>query len=185
MAEQDINLLPEAENQGSKVQTRFRQLTIVNVIVLASTLVIFGLIFLLSTRSSQQLNALKEEKKPLEEQIQGLSTKEGLIRVIAAKADAVQSIFNAQPKFKDIVSKLIALQANGVSYTEITLTAPDKVLVSGRANSLDTLESFLAELTGKEYQRKVFSDIVLQSLTRNDRGEFEFSLRFVYVEGNQ
>lgn len=184
MAEQDINLLPETEYQGSRSHSRSRMLTMANVTVLGIAFVVFGAVFILQARSSGQLNAVREEKVPLEEQIKELSAKEGLIRVIAAKVDAVQSIFNGQPKFKEIVSKLIALQPNGISYTELTLTAPDKILVSGKASNIDTLEVFLADLTGKEYGRKVFTDIVLQSLTRNDRGEFEFSLRFVYSEGN-
>lgn len=183
MAEQEINLIPDAELGGSIAKKRSNAIATFTVVILLAFLIIFGVVFFFYFRSNRTLNDIRSQKEPLEQDIKQLSTKEGLVRVIAAKVDALQSIQSSQPKFKDIVQALLVLQQpSSTAYSELSLTAPNKVLITGRATTIDSLESFLYDLTAKEYGRKNFQDIALQSLTRGEDGEYEFSLRFTYAD---
>lgn len=181
---QDVNLIPDSELKGSGNKRRSWLVVMGSSIVLIVFLFILAGLFVLFTISARDLQNVRAQRAPIEEQIGKYAKREWLVRSIAAKASEAEKIQKKQPPFRLIVSRLIELQPSGITYSNINLTPPNKVILTGQSTSLSTLDIFLAELTAKDYGRKTFSDIILQSLTRSSSGVYDFSLRFTYVGGN-
>lgn len=180
MALQEINLVPD---EGATRSTAKRTKIIIG--ATATILVVFvclvGFVFLQVAQASSKLDSVRKQKEPLQKDIDAQVTTEKTLRALSLKLDAVDGIFKGQPPFEKIVNLLIELAGTSVTYTELSLNAPDKVLLSGMVANLDGLEMFLGTLTAKEFGRTNFSDIVLQSLGRSEKGEYVFTLRFTYI----
>lgn len=178
---QEINLVPETELATSSQLKRKRLVIVLSSFVLGIFLVVVLGAFFAFTLSEKNKRDLIAQAKPIESKIAAFSRREWLIRATQSKASATQKLLQSQPPFRFIVSRLVELQPQGMSYSEISIAAPNRVTLSGRATGTPVLEKFLRDITAKEFGRKAFSDIVLQSLSRNERGEYEFSIRFTYI----
>lgn len=181
MALQDINLIPETEAAGKAVKTRTKVIVSVTAAVLVIYVLAVGFIFLRVVQAGSNLSTIRRQKEPIQKDIDGQVTTEKALRALVFKLDAIDVVYKNEPPFEKMVSRLIELAGTTVSFTEVSLNAPDKVLISGTVANLDGLDGFLGTLTAKEFGRTSFSDIVLQSLSRTETGGYDFSLRFSYI----
>lgn len=179
---QEINLLPETEKNAGAPSRRRSLIVLISTMLVGVFLAVVVGLFGFYTLSEKTKHDLKVSAKPLEDQVNQLSRKEWLVRARSVKASSALDVVAQQAPFRQTISRIVELTLPGITLSEIGVAAPNRVILSGRAVNTNVLDMFLGRVTAKEFGRKSFSDIVLQSLVRNDKGEYEFSVRFSFTE---
>jgi len=172
----DINLLPEEEREKAQTEALRKKLNIYSAVVLIITLV--ALVGTFSFWGVQKRNeqSLRDKIKDKERQVTEYSQVESLHRVLKDKAQGLVAIFSKQDDFGRLLDQFSQLIPSGVSLDDFSVNEIGKLTASGKAASSFEFSNFLLTLTDEGKGGQLFSSVSVDSLARNEKGEYQFSM---------
>lgn len=176
---ENINLLPteekSAETFGS-VQRRFLFGAIAFIILTGS--VTFGILGFFSIEASKRTD-LNSRVEASAAQIGSYKSIEELLVVIHDKVGDGQKILDGRVDVDEVFSNLAELIPQGVYFSDIKFSG-SKVNLTGKAKTSADAAGLVASLVSSQAS-KVFTDVNMESLSSDDKGNYSFSLSMKLV----
>lgn len=175
----NINLLPSeekaAETFGS-VQKNFLFGAIALIILTGS--VTFGILGFFSIEASKRTDLNTRVEKSAE-QIGSYKSIEELLVVIHDKVSDGQKILEGRVDVDQVFSSLAELIPQGVYFSDIKF-AGSKVSLTGKAQTSADAAGLVSSLVSAQASQ-VFSDVNMESLSSDDKGNYSFALSMKLV----
>jgi len=172
----DINLLPEEEREKVSHEALRKRLNIFSVLILivAGTALVGTFSYWGVQKRNEQ--GLKEKIKNKEAEVIGYNQVESLHRVLKDKSQGLIAIFSKQKDFGQFLDQFSQLIPSGVAFADFSVNETGKLSAAGKAASSSEFSNFLLTLTDEGKGGQLFSSVSIDSLSRNDKGEYQFSL---------
>lgn len=172
----DINLLPEEEREKASQEALRKRLSIFSVVILIITVIALVSTFSFWGVQKRNEQSLKDKIKDKERQVTEYNQVESLHRVLKDKSQGLISIFSKQKDFGQLLDQFSQLIPSGVSLSDFSANETGKLTAAGKAASSSEFSNFLLTLTDKEKGGNLFSSVSIDSLSRNDKGQYQFSM---------
>lgn len=170
----NINLLPTEEKAAESfgfIQKRFLFGAIALIVITGA--VTFGILGFFSIEASKRTDLnLRVEKSAAE--IGSYKSIEELLVVIHDKVSDGQKILEGRADVDEVFSNLAELIPQGVYFSDIKF-AGSKVSLSGKAKTSADAAGLASSLASSQAAR-VFSDVNMESLSSDDKGNYTFTL---------
>lgn len=172
----EINLLPEQERKAVAVKRLKNRVTIFSVVslILAALLsiAVFGYWGVLIAQEKQ----LGDKLSKLEQQIEGLKTVEGLARVLKNKLAALTVISGKLTNFDKVLTDITQVVPAGVTFSDLTVSDKGILTLTGNAATATEFSNLVTALLHQDAGGANFSDVAVESLSRDEKGIYKFSI---------
>jgi len=172
----EINLLPEEEREKVSHEALKKRLNFFSV-----SLLILTAVFLVGTFSywgiqKHNEGSLKDKIKNKEEEVIKYDQVESLYRVLKDKGQGLLAVFSKQKDFGNLLDRFSQLVPAGVEFSDFSVNETGKMSASGKAASSSEFSNLILTLTDEGKGGQLFSSVSIDSLSRNDKGEYQFSM---------
>ncbi|OGD86191.1 hypothetical protein A2Z23_03180 [Candidatus Curtissbacteria bacterium RBG_16_39_7] len=172
----DINLLPPEEKEKASEEALRKRLNVFSILILVIIGVAIVATFAFWGIQRRNEGSLKDTIKDKERQVTEYIEVERLRRILKDKSQGLMSIFSKQKDFGQLMDQFSLLIPSGVAISDFSANEAGKLTATGKAASASEFSNFLLTLTDEEKGGNLFSTVSIDSLSRNDKGQYQFSL---------
>lgn len=175
----NINLLPTEEKAAENFGSAQRKLLIGSVVLIILTgAVTFGILGFFSLEASKRSD-LNTKVELSVSQIGSYKSIEELLVVIHDKLMDGQKILDGRVNVNEVFANLADLIPQGVYFSDIKF-AGSKVALTGKAKTSADAAGLFSSLVSSQAV-KVFSDVNMESLSSDEKGNYSFNLSMKLV----
>lgn len=171
----EINLLPEEEIKEATAKATRNKVTVYSMLTLAVAVAVSAVVFgywLVLVRTDSQLTS---QIGKLSSQIQSLGNVETLARVLKSKLSAIVTIRARSENYEGFLADVASLTPPGVTLSDLTVSDEKLVTITGTAATATDFSNLVTTLLAHETAKIRFSGVTVESLARDDKGEYQFT----------
>jgi Tfp pilus assembly protein PilN len=182
-----FNLLPDVKLEYVKAQRTKHLMTFVSLVVGAAALAIFLFsFFLVNVVQKRDLANLNKDIKSTSGQLKQIKDLDKILTV-QNQLSTLTTLHESKPVASRLFAYITSLTPTQASLSKLNIDfAANTISIGGTAPSLDTVSVYTDTIKGTKYitdgettKTKAFSDVVLSSFGRSDKGA-SFTIDFKY-----
>lgn len=171
-----INLLPLDLKENKKNVKQKRLINTISVGILASLVVVTGVLVVLSVIQNRQLTSEKNELTSLENTISSLKEKEAAVFILKKRIADVSQIKNQKFPQADSFKLTTSLLPENVLIQSFNSERANLVTVQGLSNDAASLQKFFDNLTDPKVNEGKIIKTVITNLNRGSTPQLGFDL---------